>query len=219
MSFVIAGTMALMSDSKDRITFGKFMQLLETQPLLLDVQSITLRVTHKEFEKLCQDNPDRAFELTATGELIVMAPAGWESSEKNSDLTTDVNLWNRQTKLGRAFDSSGGFTLPNGAVRSPDVTWIEKSKLLDVPVGVKFPQVIPDFVIELRSDTDRMPKLREKMEEYRAAGVRLGLLIDPKSKQVEIYRLGQETSVLESPSEIDCSEVMPGFILNVSEIW
>jgi Uma2 family endonuclease len=195
------------------------MQLLETQPLLLDVQSITLRVTHEEFEKLCQDNPDRSFELTATGELIVMAPAGWESSEKNSDLTTDVNLWNRQTKLGRAFDSSGGFTLPNGAVRSPDVTWIEKSKLLDIPAGVKFPQVIPDFVIELRSGTDRMPKLREKMEEYRAAGVRLGLLIDPKSKQVEIYRLGQEPSIIESPTEIDCTEVMPGFILNVSQIW
>jgi Uma2 family endonuclease len=186
---------------------------------LLDVQSITLRVTHAEFEKLCQDNPDRSFELTATGELIVMAPADWESSEKNSDLTTDVNLWNRQTKLGRAFDSSGGFTLPNGAVRSPDVTWIEKSKLLDVPAGVKFPQVIPDFVIELRSDTDRMPKLREKMEEYRAAGVRLGLLIDPKSKQVEIYRLRQEPSIIESPTSIDCSEVMPDFILNVSEIW
>jgi Uma2 family endonuclease len=195
------------------------MQLLETQPLLLDVHSITLRVTHAEFEKLCQDNPDRSFELTATGELIVMAPAGWESSEKNSDLTTDVNIWNRQTKIGRAFDSSGGFTLPNGAVRSPDVTWIEKSKLLDVPAGVKFPQVVPDFVIELRSDTDRMPKLREKMEEYRAAGIRLGLLIDPKNKQVEIYRSGHEISVLESPKAIDCSEVMPGFILNVSEIW
>ena len=195
------------------------MQLLETQPLFLDVQNITLRITHEEFEKLCQDNPDRSFELTATGELIVMAPAGWESSEKNSDLTTDVNLWNRQTKLGRAFDSSGGFTLPNGAVRSPDVTWIEKSKLLDIPAGVKFPQVIPDFVIELRSDTDRMPKLREKMEEYRSNGVQLGLPIDPKNQQVEIYRPGQEPSILESPMSIDCSEVMPGFILNLSEIW
>jgi Uma2 family endonuclease len=195
------------------------MQLLETKPLLLDVHSITLRITHEEFEKLCQDNPDRSFELTATGELIVMAPAGWESSEKNSDLTTDVNLWNRRTKLGRAFDSSGGFTLPNGAIRSPDVTWIEKSKLIDVPAGIKFPQVIPDFVIELRSDTDRMPKLREKMEEYRSNGVRLGLLINPKNQQVEIYRPGQETSILESPIEIDCSEVMPDFMLNISEIW
>ncbi len=195
------------------------MQLLETNPLLLDVHSITVRVTHEEFEKLCQDNPDRSLELTASGELIVMAPAGWESSERNLSLGTDVEIWNRQTKIGRAFDSSGGFTLPSGAVRSPDVTWIEKSKLLDVPAGVKFPQVIPDFVIELRSDTDRMPKLREKMEEYRVAGVQLGLLINPQNQQVEIYRPGQEPSVLESPTTIDCSEVMPGFILNMSEIW
>ena len=195
------------------------MPLLETNPLLLDVRSITLRVTHEEFEKLCQDNPDRYFELTATGELIVMAPAGWESSERNSDLTTDVNLWNRQAKLGRAFDSSAGFTLPNGAVRSPDVTWIEKSKLLDIPAGVKFPQVIPDFVIELRSDTDRMPKLREKMEEYRAAGVRLGWLIDPQKQQVEIYRLSQEVEVLQSPTILDGEDVLPGFTLDLSSIF
>jgi Uma2 family endonuclease len=183
------------------------MQSLETKPLLLDVGSITLRVTHEEFEKLCQDNPDRSFELTATGELIVMAPAGWESSERNLSLGTDVEIWNRQTKLGRAFDSSGGFTLPNGAIRSPDVTWIDRSKLVDLPAGVRFPQVVPDFVIELRSDTDRMPKLREKMEEYRSNGVRLGLLIDPQNKQVEIYRLEQEPEILESPTSIDCSEV------------
>jgi Uma2 family endonuclease len=195
------------------------MQSLEAQPLLLDVGSITLRVTHEEFEKLCQDNPDRVFELTATGELIVMAPAGWESSEKNLDLATDVNLWNRQAKLGRAFDSSGGFTLPNGAIRLPDVTWIEKSKLVDIPAGVKFPQVVPDFVIELRSDTDRMPKLREKMEEYRSNGVRLGLLIDPQDRRVEIYRQGQEPEILESPTAIDCSEVMPDFILDLTRIW
>ncbi|MFM2303207.1 MAG: hypothetical protein RLZZ135_614 [Cyanobacteriota bacterium] len=191
------------------------MQSLETKPLLLDVHSITLRVTHEEFEKLCQDNPERSLELTASGELIVMAPAGWESSEKNSDLTTDVNLWNRQTKLGRVFDSSGGFTLPNGAVRSPDVTWIEKSKLIDVPAGVKFPQVIPDFVIELRSDTDRMPKLREKMEEYRDNGVRLGWLIDPQKQQVEIYRLGQDVEVLESPTSLSGEDVLPGFMLDL----
>jgi Uma2 family endonuclease len=195
------------------------MQSLETKPLLLDVGSITLRVTHEEFEKLCQDNPDRLFELTATGELIVMAPAGWESSEKNLDLATDVNLWNRQTKLGRAFDSSGGFTLPNGAIRSPDVTWIDRSKLVDIPAGVKFPQVVPDFVIELRSDTDRMPKLREKMDEYRSNGVRLGLLIDPQSQQVEIYRLEKEPEILESPISIDCSEVMTGFVLDLTRIW
>jgi Uma2 family endonuclease len=195
------------------------MQSLETKPFLLDTQNITLRVTREEFEQLCQDNPDLRLELTATGELIVMAPAGWESSGKNSDLTTDVNLWNRQTKLGQAFDSSGGFTLPNGAVRSPDVTWIEKSKLANIPAGVKFPQVIPDFVIELRSDTDRMPKLREKMEEYRANRVRLGWLIDPQQQQVEIYRLGQDVEVLQSPTELSGEDVLPGFVLDLRSIF
>ncbi|WP_295621535.1 Uma2 family endonuclease [Chamaesiphon sp. GL140_3_metabinner_50] len=203
------------------------MQLLETKPLLLDIHNITLRITHQEFEQLCQDNPDLRLELAANGELIVMAPAGYESSEKNSDLTTDVNLWNRQTKLGRVFDSSGGFTLPNGAIRSPDVTWIEKSKLRDVPAGVKFPQVIPDFAIELRSDTDspeerlcqRMSKLREKMEEYRASGVRLGWPIDPQKQQVEIYRLGQDVEVLQSPTSLSGEDVLPGFTLDLGSIF
>jgi Uma2 family endonuclease len=194
------------------------MQSLESKALLLDVHSITLRVTHEEFEKLCQDNPDRSFELTASGELIVMVPAGWESSERNLSLGTDVEIWNRQTKLGRAFDSSGGFTLPNGAIRSPDVTWIEKSKLADVPAGVKFPKVIPDFVIELRSDTDRKSKLREKMEEYRANGVRLGWLIDPQKQQVEIYRPGQDVEVLQSPTMLGGEDVLPGFTLDLNSI-
>jgi Uma2 family endonuclease len=195
------------------------MQLLETKPLLLDVHSITLRITHEEFEKLCLDNPDLKLELTANGELIVMAPAGWESSEKNGDLFGELWTWNRQTRIGRAFDSSGGFTLPNGAVKSPDVTWIERSKLIDIPAGVKFPQVIPDFVIELRSDTDRMPKLREKMEEYRDNGVRLGWLIDPQNQQVEIYRLGREVEVLESPSSLSGEDVLPGFTLDLGSIF
>ena len=197
------------------------MQSLEAKPLLLDVQSITLRVTHEEFEKLCQDNRDRSFELTATGELIVMAPAGWESSEKNSDLTTDVNLWNRQTKLGKTFSSSTIFVLPNGARRSPDAAWVELSRweALTPEQRRKFPPLAPDFVMELRSETDRLPPLREKMEEYRSNGVRLGLLIDPKNKQVEIYKPGQEPEILESPTEIDCGEVMPGFVLSMSEIW
>jgi Uma2 family endonuclease len=203
------------------------MQLLETQPLLLDVHRITLRVTHAEFEKLCQDNPDLRLELTANGELIAMVPVALESSEQNGDLFGEVWAWNRQTKLGRVFDSSGGFTLPNGAVRSPDVTWIGKPKAAQLLPGITFPELVPDFVIELRSKSDSLKTLREKMDEYRFSrgeasptnGVRLGLLINPKNKQVEIYRLGQEISILESPTSIDCSEVMPGFILNLSEIW
>jgi Uma2 family endonuclease len=195
------------------------MQLLETQPLLLDVHSITLRITHAEFEQLCQDNPDLRLELTANGELITMVPVALESSEQNGDLFGEVWAWNRQTRLGRTFDSSGGFTLPNGAVRSPDVTWIGKPKADQIPQGITFPELVPDFVIELRSKSDSLKTLRAKMAEYRSNGVLLGLLINPNSKQVEIYRPGQEPSIIESPTSIDCGDVMPGFILNISEIW
>jgi Uma2 family endonuclease len=199
--------------------WNKFMQVLETKPVLLDTHNITLRLTHAEFELLCQDNPDLQLELTANGELIIMAPAGWESSERNLNLATDVAIWNRQTNLGRVFDSSGGFTLPNGAVKSPDVTWIEKSKLANIPAGVAFPEVVPDFVIELRSPSDSLTKLRAKMEEYRSNGVRLGWLIDPSQQQVEVYRLGQEGEVLPSPTELSGEDVLPGFMLSLGAIW
>jgi Uma2 family endonuclease len=187
--------------------------------LLLDVHSITLRVTHEEFEKLCQDNPDLRLELTKEGQLITMAPAGWESSKRNSKLNSRVEVWNERLDMGEVFDSSGGFTLPNGAVRSPDVTWIEKSKLEGISPDIAFPEVIPDFLIELRSKTDSLKTLQKKMEEYRSNGVRLGLLINPQDQQVEIYRPGQELSVLASPAAIDCNEVMPGFVLDMSKIW
>jgi Uma2 family endonuclease len=195
------------------------MQSLETKPFLLDVHSITLRVDREEFEKLCQDNPDLRLELTKEGQLIIMAPAGWESSKRNSKLNSRVDIWNEQINLGEVFDSSGGFTLPNGAVRSPDVTWIQKSKLEGISSDIAFPEVVPDFVIELRSKTDSLKTLREKMEEYRSNGVRLGLLVNPNNKQVEIYRPGQESEIRESPTSIDCNEVMPGFVLDMSKIW
>jgi Uma2 family endonuclease len=197
------------------------MHSLEAKPLLLDVQSITLRVTPEEFEKLCQDNPDRSFELTANGELIVMPPVGGESGNTESELGIDLGIWNRQTRLGKTFSSSTVFVLPNSAQRSPDAAWVELSRweALTPEQRKKFPPLAPDFVIELRSATDRLPPLREKMEEYRSNGVRLGLLIDPKNKQVEIYQPGKKLSVLKSPTSVDCSEVMLGFILDMSSIW
>ncbi len=196
------------------------MQSVEAKPLLVDTSRITLRqITHEEFELLCQDNPDLRLELTANGELVTMSPAGYESSEKNGDLVADVIIWNRKTQQGRVFDSSGGFTLSNGAVKSPDVTWIEKSKLADVPAGVKFPLVIPDFVVELRSQSDSLKMLQAKMEEYRTNGVRLGWLINPQQQQVEIYRLGQEKEVLQSPMTLSGEDVLRGFILELSSIW
>jgi Uma2 family endonuclease len=188
--------------------------------LLLDVTNAKLKVTPEHFDQLCIDNPDLRLELTKDGELIVMAPAGGESSEKNGDLFGEVWYWNRQTDLGRAFDSSGGydFTPLRGGKPAPDVSWIEKSRLDGVKI-VGFIPVVPDFVIELRSATDNLKPLQEKMKEYQRLGVKLGLLVDPKNKQVEIYRPGQEAEVLKSPTSIDCNEVMPSFILSMNRIW
>ena len=196
------------------------MQSLETRPLLVDTTRITLRrINHEEFQQLCQDNPDLRLELTATGELVTMAPAGYESSKQNFKLAARVFIWNENTKLGEGFDSSGGFTLPSGAVRSPDVTWIENSKLVGISADVAFPNVVPDFVIELRSKSDSLTTLQAKMLEYRTNGVRLGWLIDPQQKQVELYRLGQEVEVLKFPTTINGEDVLPGFVLDLSTIW
>jgi Uma2 family endonuclease len=195
------------------------MQLLESKPFLLDVRGITLRVTHAEFERLCQDNPDLRLELTASGELIAMPPAGWESAERNSELNRLVANWNQETLLGRVFDSSGGFTLPNGAVRSPDVTWVDASKWEGISRDIDFPAVVPDFVIELRSKTDNLKTLQEKMAEYRAAGVRLGWLINPPQQQVEIYRQGKEVEIRQSPTILDGEDVLPGLTIDLARIW
>jgi Uma2 family endonuclease len=193
---------------------------IDQDALLLDVSHVTLKISPEHFDQLCLDNPDLRLELTKDGELIVMAPAGGETSRKNLDLAIDVGLWNRQTNLGQAFDSSCGydFTALGGGKLSPDVSWVEQSKLGGVEI-VGFIAVVPDFVIELRSATDNLKPLQEKMQEYRRLGVQLGLLINPQNQQVEIYRPAQETEVLTSPQKIDCNEVMPGFVLDLTRIW
>ncbi|MBE9175843.1 Uma2 family endonuclease [Synechocystis salina LEGE 06155] len=193
---------------------------IDQDELLLDVSHVTLKISPEHFDQLCLDNPDLRLELTKDGNLIVMAPAGGETSRKNLDLAIDVGLWNRQTNLGQAFDSSCGydFTALGGGKLSPDVSWIERSKLAGIEI-VGFIPVVPDFVIELRSATDNLKPLQEKMREYRRLGVQLGLLINPQNQQVEIYRPAQETEVLTLPKNIDCDEVMPGFVLDLTRIW
>ena len=149
-----------------------------------------------------------------------MAPTGGESGRRNLNLAVEVGLWNRQTNLGEAFDSSTGydFTVLGGGKLSPDISWIEKSRLAGVDM-VGFIPVVPDFVVELRSATDNLQLLRDKMADYRRLGVRLGLLVNPQNQSVEIYRPGQAVVVVESPRQIDCGEVMPGFVLRMDSIW
>ena len=194
--------------------------IIDTQPLLIDVSNTTLTVTPEQFDLLCIDNPDLRLELTPNLELIVMAPAGGESGERNNDLSGQVWYWNRQTYLVRSFESSTGydFTALGGGKPAPDVSWIEKSRLEGVNI-VGFIPVVPDFVFELRAATDNLKPLQDKMKEYQRLGVRLGLLVNPKNQQIEIYRPGQELEVLAAPTEIDCNEVMPGFVLSLTRIW
>jgi Uma2 family endonuclease len=191
-----------------------------TQPLLLNVSNTTLHVTPEEFDSLCIDNPDLRLELTKDQKLIVMPPTGGESGKKNIDLTIQVGGWSKHTKLGQAFESSTGydFIAIGGGKMSPDVSWIKKSRLEGVDITGFIP-VVPDFVIELRSATDRLNILKTKMLEYQRLGVKLGLLINPQDKQVEIYRLGQKVEVLELPMTVDCGDVLPEFNLDLAEIW
>jgi Uma2 family endonuclease len=181
-------------------------------------------ITDDQFYQLSVANEEWRFELTAEGELIIMSPTGGESGIRNSDLTTDLNLWNRQAKLGKVFDSSTVFRLPNGAKRSPDVSWVLKSRweALSIEDKRKFPPLCPDFVIELRSQTDSLEKLRLKMLDYRANGCRLGWLIDPITPLVEIYRLDRDVETInfsfEQPPTLSGEDVLPGFILDLTPI-
>ncbi|MBD2105862.1 Uma2 family endonuclease [Nodosilinea sp. FACHB-13] len=179
-----------------------------------------VRLTREQFYELCKVNHDIRLERSSTGDLILMPPTGWESGRQNSKLNLRVGAWAEQDGTGFVFDSSTGFSLPNGADRSPDVAWVAKSRIEALaPDPAKFLSLAPDFVIELRSATDKLATLQHKMAEYRDCGVRLGWLIDPKEKRVEIYRLGRPPEYLSQPEQLSGEEVLPGFVLVMAEIW
>ncbi len=180
-----------------------------------------INLTSEEFYQLCTENRELRLERNAQGELMIMAPTGGETGKSNFSLIVQIGLWNEETKLGEAFESSTGFTLPNGADRSPDVSWIEKSRwnALTKEEKEKFIPLCPDFVIELMSPSDTLSQLQDKMREYDLNGCRLGWLINPKKQEVEIYRLGQEVEVLKSPQTLSGEDVLPGFVLDLGKIW
>ncbi|NJM76214.1 MAG: Uma2 family endonuclease [Acaryochloridaceae cyanobacterium RU_4_10] len=185
----------------------------------LNLNAITT-LTHDQFWELSLTNRDVRLELTAQGELIVMPPTGWESGKRNSSLNGQLWNWNERTRVGISFDSSTGFILPNGAVRSPDTAWVASERLIALnPNPEGFLPLAPDFVIELRSATDRLKPLQEKMREYHANGVRLGWLLNPQDQTVEIYRAGKEVEVMRSPTELSGEDVLPGFVLSLKGIF
>ncbi|MHC5729793.1 MAG: Uma2 family endonuclease, partial [Nostoc sp.] len=155
------------------------------------------------------------------GELIVMPPTRGETGKHNAKLTARFVLWNEQTQLGEVFDSSTCFKLPNGPDRSPDVSWIKLTRwiALSAEQREKFPPIAPDFVLELMSPSDSLSETQAKMQEYMNAGVKLGWLIDRKTRRVEIYRQGQPKEVLESPTSLSGENILPSFVLDLQIIW
>lgn len=189
-------------------------------PLTLNLGS-AIRLSDQQFYQLCRANQDLHIERTAEGNLIIMPPSGGETGSRNLDIEGQLWLWNRQTQLGKAFNSSTGFHLPNGADRSPDAAWVrlERWQALTPEQRQAFPPLAPDFVVELHSSSDNLQQLQAKMQEYVGNGVRLGWLINPQDRQVEIYRPGQAVEILETPRVLAGEEVLPNFALDLTEIW
>ncbi len=195
----------------------------ETETLSLELpRTLKLYVTPEQFAALAASNRELRLERTAQGELIVNPPTGWETGERNSRISGELYLWWRNAgSPGEVFDSSTGFNLPNSANRSPDACWISQQRwdaLTDEQKGT-FANICPDFVVELRSSSDTLKSLQEKMQEYMENGARLGWLIDPQNRTVEVYRVGVEVEVLSNPTELSGEEVLPGFVLNLRRVW
>jgi Uma2 family endonuclease len=181
---------------------------------------MTLKFSDEKFEQLVAANQDLRLELSSSGELVIMSPTGGETGNRNFDLLGQLWFWNRQNNLGKAFDSSTGFKLPNGATRSPDASWIKQERwdILTPQQRKKYLPLCPDFAIELVSESDDLADTQAKMREYIQNGLHLGWLINPQDKQVEIYRSNQEVEILSSPTSLSGEDVLPGFILDLANI-
>jgi Uma2 family endonuclease len=194
-----------------------------TMPLPIDLSALNrgLKMSDRQFYDFCQTNPDLRIERNAEGAVIVMPPAFSDTGNRNSKIAGQLFVWTEADGTGEAFDSSSGFTLPNGAIRSPDGAWIlsDRWNALSSKQQASFAPIAPDFVVELRSSSDRLIGLQEKMVEYIANRVRLGLLIDRKHRKVYVYRPGQAVEVLEEPEVVSCDPELPGFGLKMAKVW
>lgn len=185
--------------------------------VVLNLEQVNL--TDEQFYHLCHANQNWNLERTVRGDLVIMPPVGGESGQREADLITDLNLWNRQAKLGIVFSSSTIFSLPNGGDRSPDAAWIlsDRWNALTNKQQQGFPPVCPDFVIELRSKSDALKPLQEKMQEHLDSGLRLGWLIDPQNNRAEIYHSQEDVRVVQLPASLSGRDVLPGFILELAK--
>ena len=192
----------------------------ESTPLTVNFPSL-VQMTNEQFYEFCQANGDLRIERTANGEVIIMPPAFSDTGNRNFNIAAQLGYWTEQDGTGIGFDSSSGFTLPNGAMRSPDASWIELERwnALTDAQKASFAPICPSFVIELRSLSDRLIKLQEKMQEYIDNGTLLGWLIDRQNRKVYIYRPNREVEILDNPEAVSGNPELPGFILRMGKIW
>ena len=193
----------------------------ERPALTLRFGSALENLSNRNFFELCQANPDLRLERTREGDLVIMSPTGGNTGRRNTMLNYMLMAWAETEDTGFVFDSSTGFTLPNGAVRAPDLSYVRRDRweALSEEERDMFPPLCPDFVIELRSASDSFSSLREKMREYIANGAHLGWLIDPLEKTVHVYRPGEDVAVLHNPETVSGSPELPGFVLDVHRLW
>ena len=194
--------------------------LTEQEPLVVHTRPV-IDMDDEQFFQFCQLNRDLQIERTAEGDIIIMAPEGGSSGRGSSTLNAKFERWAERDGTGQVFGSSTGFTLPNGAMRSPDVAWVRNDRLdaLTEEEWQKFLPLCPDFVLELRSPSDAIGALQKKMEEYRENGAQLGWLLDPLGKRVHVYRPGAAVEVLDNPASVAGDPVLRGFVLDVLQIW
>lgn len=180
-----------------------------------------INMTDEQLFDFCQLNKDFRIERKANGEIIIDFLTDSENDQRNFELIGQLGLWTKLDATGVGFGSSGGFTLPSGAVRSPDAAWIKKTDWEAIPQDKrkKFAPVCPEFVVELRSESDGLKVLQDKMEEYINNGTKLGWLIDRKERKVYIYRSDNQVEELDNPSTLNGEEILSGFVLDLSSIW
>jgi Uma2 family endonuclease len=190
-------------------------------PIEVDFGSLLKTMSDAEFFDFCQRHEELRIERESDGEIIIMPPTFSETGRKNFNLLAEFAVWSKRNGTGIGFDSSTGFTLSNGAVRSPDLSWIklERWNNLSDEERERFARISPDFVVELRSQSDSLSTLQDKMEEYIENGVSLGWLIDAAERKIYVYRPDKEVEVLENPTEISGEPLLEGFTLNLREIW
>jgi Uma2 family endonuclease len=192
----------------------------ESIPLTVHLSSLT-QMTDEQFYTFCLDNRDLRIERSANGDVIIMPPTFSDTGNRNVKIAQQLANWSDQDGTGETFDSNTGFTLPNGATRSPDASWIksERWNALTDEQKASFAPICPDFVVELRSSSDSLSSLQAKMQEYIDNGAILGLLIDRKNRTVEVYRPDRPSERLNAPETVSCDPELPGFTLRMTKIW